>query len=324
MSNKIDKSDDNVVFVEKKFSKKSYHGGPVKGQSPSLDSNKSSSTVLSRSAAVTSPATNTSEAKPSSQTSLNLASIEKSSLPYFNGLLDFEDVLEYWAKRLLAYMSQSERHCQFNIWSGSTLTGKTTLAKRFVGLEGFKPFNLHQSSIFYFDSYTVRDNFEKLRVDWMDPHKTPPNTIIFIDEFEKLMDPQFKLVDDVFIRKLRKYFEDISRTQKIMFIFLTSAKIDRESVVKLLDSKLTSLADFSLIFPDWTLQRLTTLILKTLQARNLQITDMAVANLALHASRHTKILEVQGILPLLEVELKICGQREIDEELMAKVLKGRG
>lgn len=324
MSNKTDKSDNNVVFVEKKFSQKSYHGGPVKVQSPSLNSGKPSSVVSSSPSVATSSATNTVEAKSSSQTNLNLATIEKSSLPYFSGLLDFEDVLEHWSKRLLAYMNQSERHCQFNIWSGSTLTGKTSLAKRFAGLEGFKPFNLHQSSIVYFDSYTVKDNFEKLRVDWMDPNKTPPNTIIFIDEFEKLMDSQYKLVDEIFIRKLRKYFEDISRIQKIMFVFLTSAKIDRESVVKLLDSKLTSLTDFSLIFPDWTLQRLTTLILKTLQARNLQITDMAVANLALHASRHTKILEVQGILPLLEVELKINGQREIDEELMAKVLKGRG
>lgn len=324
MSNKTDKSDENEIFVEKKFSQKSYHGGPAKVQSLSLNSGNHSSTAASSSSAVASSATNSVGGVFSSQTSMNLEAIERSSLPYFSGLLDFEDVLEHWSKRLFAYMTQPERHCQFNIWSGGSLTGKTSLAKRFAGLEGFKPFNLQQSRVLYFDSYTVKDNFEKLRVDWMNPTKTPPNSIIFVDEFEKLMDPEFKLVDEIFIRKLRKFFEDISRIQKIMFVFLTSAKIDRESVVQLLDSKLTSLTDFSLVFPDWTLERLTTLILKMMQERNIQITDMAAASLALHASRYTKILEVQGVLPLLEVELKINGQSKIDEELMTKVLKGRG
>lgn len=325
LSSKTDKLENNEVFVEKKFSQKSYHGGPVKGQSFPSPSGSSDSTGASAPSSIVPTVANIPEGETaSSQASINLEKVEKSSLPYFSELLDFDNVLEHWSKRLLAYMTQTERQCQFNVWSGVSLTGKTSLAKRLSGGEGFKPFSLHQSGIFYFDCYTVKDNFERLRNDWMDVKKTPPNTIVFIDEFEKLMDPQFKLVDEVYVRKVRKYFEDLYRTQKIMFVFLTGAKIDRDSVVQLLGPKLTSLTDFSLVFPDWTLQRLTTLIVKNMHARNLQITDMAAATLALHASRHTKILEVQGVLPLLEIELKINGQSTIDEELMEKVLKGRG
>lgn len=305
------------IFVERRFGSPTAAGG-IKKTDPKTAGSPATMAHLTTGVATTGPSGAAAvQLKPST---LN---IEKSSLPYFDGLLDFDEVLEHWSKKMTMFVNQVEKECQFNFWSGLSLTGKTTLAKRLSGLEGFKMFDAGGVKVQYLDCFTLRDSFDKLKVEWLDLNKTPPNSVIFIDEFEKCVDASYKLVDEVFARKIRKYFEDITKSQKIMFVFLSDQKNDRATVGKLLDAKLTSITDFSLSFPDWTPERLTTLILKRISSRKLKISNMAAANLALHACQHTKYMEVQGVLPLLETELKISGKTEIDEELMELVLKGR-
>lgn len=267
-----------------------------------------------------SPATSSS---PSPQSPNFDILFEKASLPYFKDMISFDEILEKWVQKLTIFLGKKEAHCMFNYWHGKSLTGKTTLAKRLAGLDGFKDFTTGDVKTLYFDCYSIKDNFEKIKTEWSDPKKTPYNSIIFIDEFEKCVDEKYKLVDEVFARKFRKFLEDLSRSQKIFFIFLTSESNTRENVTRLLDSKLTSLTDFSTTFPDWTPENLLNVILKEISINGFTIDNNAAAELALHSSQNGKVLELQGILRLLEVELRASGEKHIDLTMMNKILSTR-
>lgn len=306
--NSSEKDDTLNVFVEKSFAnyKDAGHtGAPVKPAAP----------------ATATPATPSASAAP---ISVNFArTIEKEALPYFKDLIALEPILEEFTKNLTSFMTRIEEHAMFNFWSGSTLTGKTTLAKRMSGHEGFKPFTAAGVKVFYYDCFAIKDHFETLRKDWADKTKIPNNSIIFIDEVEKCLDESHKLVDETFIKKFRKFLEDLSRTRKIFFIFLSQEKATRENVRRLLDVKLTSLTDYDVKFPEWTAENLLNIILEAIDARGYKIGPKAAAALALHSTQHGMVLEMQGVLQLIDIELRRTGHKEITEDMMADVLKSR-
>lgn len=272
---------------------------------------------------------NTSFAQPSSPSRTAPVSrsfettLEKQALPYFKDLIALESILEKFAKSLTVFLSRSEEHCAFNLWSGRTLTGKTTLAKRFSGLEGYPVFTAGGSKAYYYDCFSIKDAFENIKKDWVDKAKLPNNSIVFIDEIEKCLDEKHKLVDEAFAKKFRKYLEDLSRTRKIFFVFLTNENATRENIQRLFDVKLTSLTDFEAKFPEWTTENLLHIILESVNTRGYTISSTAAASLALHANQHGMVLEMQGVLQLLEVELRRTGERDITEKMMEEILQGR-
>lgn len=249
--------------------------------------------------------------------------LEKELLPYFKDLIALDSILEKFTKNLTVFLSRTEEHCSFNFWSGKSLTGKTTLAKRLCGQEGFAPLSYKAVKMHYHDCFTVKDQFETLKKDWLDKSKTPNNSVIFIDEAEKLLDEKHKLVDEVFAKKFRKTLEDLSRTRKLFFIFMTQETANRENVMKLLDTKLTSLTDFDLKFPEWTTENLLNIILETINSKGYQIEPEAAAELAVHSNQHGMVLEMQGVLQLLEIEIKRSGRTLITENQVKNILKSR-
>lgn len=250
-------------------------------------------------------------------------SIEKAALPYFKDLLGLEQILEEFSKNLASFLTKKEEHAMFNLWSGSTLSGKTTLAKRLSGQEGFKTFTTGGVKALYFDCYAVKEGFDNIKSDWQDKNKMPNNSIIFIDEIEKCLDETHKLVDGTFVNRFRKFLEDLTRTRKLFFVFLTQEKSNRENVNRLLGPKLASLTDFDARFPEWTTQNLLKIILETVDSKGFDIEKNAAAELAVHATKHGMVLEMQGVLQLIDIELRRDGRKKITEEMMQNILKSR-
>lgn len=250
--------------------------------------------------------------------------VERALMPYFNSMLNLEMVFEEFGKNLSVFLLQNEEQAVLNLWSGDSLTGKTQMAKRFSGFEGFKPLTVKGIKTSYFDVFQIKDNFDQIKKDFLDKSKVPNNSVIFIDEVEKLLNPDFKIVDISFVQKFRKFIEDLLGSRKIFIVFIMQPKAQRADVLKLFENKLTSHMDFDVQFPEWTKESLVQTIFENVEKRNLTVEPEAAAILAAHCLKHGSIVELQGVLKLLDVELKHLSTNQITAALMQDTLKSRG
>ena len=250
--------------------------------------------------------------------------IERDLLPYFKDMHNLDAVFDEFSKNLTAFLHQTEEAAMLNLWSGNTVTGKTLLAKRLSGFEGFKAFSSKGIKTFYFDAFQVKDNFDELKKDFLDKSKFPNSSIVFIDEVEKILDISHKVVDEPFVKKFRKFIEDLNSARKLFIVFIAQPKAQRSDVLKLFDIKLTSIMDFDTQFPDWTKENLVHVLCESFAKRNYEIQDDAAAALATHCLQNGSIVEMIGVMKLLEVDLKHAGRTTVDIDLVNSVIKGRG
>lgn len=250
--------------------------------------------------------------------------IEIGLLPYFKGMENLDAVFDEFSKNLTAFLHQTDEVAILNLWSGNSMTGKTQMAKRLTGFEGFQPLSVKGIKTFYFDAYQVKDNFDQIKKDIADKSKFPNNSIVFIDEVEKILDVSHKIVDDSFVKKFRKFIEDLNTNRKLMIVFIMQPKAGRTDVSKLFENKLTSVMDFDTQFPDWTQESLIKVIFENIEKRNYSISNEGVAILASHCLKNGSIVELIGVIKLLEVELKHVGRNNIDDSLIQNVTKNRG
>lgn len=250
--------------------------------------------------------------------------IEHSLLTYFSGMQNLDAVFDEFSKNLIAFIHQTDEVAMLNLWSGNSATGKTQMAKRLSGFEGFKPLAIKGIRTFYFDAYQIRDNFEQIKKDIADKSKFPNNSIVFIDEIEKILDITHKVADESFVQKFRKFIEDLNTTRKLMVIFIMQPKAGRNDVLRLFENKLTSVMDFDTQFPDWTQESLIQVIFENVEKRKYKIDNEAAAILAGHCLKYGSIVELLGVIKHLEVELKHSGRNHIDAGLIQSVTKNRG
>lgn len=293
----------NKIFIDKSFSNYAH----LQAQSPAASGNVGSGTGRA--------------VKLSEQVKNE---IERDLLPYFKDMYNLDSVFDEFSKNLTAFLHQTEENAMLNLWSGNTVTGKTQLAKRLSGFEGFKPFSSKGIKTFYFDAYQVKDNFDEMKKDFLDKSKFPNSSIVFIDEVEKVLDVSHKVVDDSFVKKFRKFFEDLNSSRKLFIVFIAQPKAQRSEVLKLFDIKLTSIMDFDTQFPDWTKESLVHVLCESFAKRNYDIQGEAAAALAAHCLQNGSIVEMVGVMKLLEVDLKHAGRTLVDLELVNSVIKGRG
>lgn len=296
----------------------------------SISDFKSVGTATARPTAVTTNAGATQTPPPTAvKPAQNLSSdlkgdVERALMPYFKGMLNLDAVFDEFSKNLSVFLLQPEDHAVLNLWSGASLTGKTQMAKRFSGFEGFMPLTLKGIKALYFDAYQIKDSFDQIKKDFNDKTKIPNSSVIFIDEVEKLLNPDFKTVDIPFVQKFRKFIEDLATSRKIFIVFIMQPRAQRADVVKLFDNKLTSIMDFDVQFPEWTKESLIQVIFEGFEKKQMTIDNNAAALLATHCLKHGSIVELQGVLKLVQVELKHLGTQQVTESIMQDVLKNRG
>lgn len=250
--------------------------------------------------------------------------VERETLPYFKSMLNLDSVFDEFSKNLSAFLHQPEEAAMLNLWSGASVTGKTQMAKRFAGFDGFKPLAIKGIKTFYFDAYQVKDNFEQMRKDLTDKSKFPNNSIIFIDEAEKILNSDHKVADESFVKKFRKFIEDLSSSRKLFLIFIIQPKAARADVLKLFETKLTSILDFDTQFPDWTQENLIQVIFENYEKKNFEIENEAAAILAAHCLKNGSVVELVGVNKLIEVELKHNARSKVDADMVKDVIKNRG
>lgn len=293
---------------------------------------KSLSTLNNLSSRPAVPTTNAGAAAASSASALSAHflsdqlknDVEREVLPYFKGMLNLDSVFDEFCKNLAAFLHQPEESAMLNLWSGASVTGKTQIAKRLSGTEGFKPLAIKGIKTFYLDAYQIKDNFEQIRKDLNDKSKFPNNSIVFMDEIEKVLTTDHKVVDESFIKKFRKFIEDISTSRKLFLIFITQPKVSRPDVLKLFETKLTSVLDFDTQFPDWTQENLIQIIFENFEKKNFEIDNEAAALLAVHCLKNGSVVELIGVNKLIEVELKHAGRTKVDADMIKDVVKNRG
>ncbi len=198
-----------------------------------------------------------------------------------SGLVGLEKLTSCFALDLADFVSGRESVAR--VFWGPSGTGKTEVAQRLSGMRRENSgLRLPEAEVKYVSGVDGKIEFGRL-VDTL-----PPGSIVFIDEADKMLDPNAMMVSKAEAVRLHNSIVTHFGRKKIYWIFVGTfhsirgqGKLAYESLQKTLGSELTSRLDFlDWEFPGWTLSNILKAVRENGTKRGLVYDDRALLLLA--------------------------------------------